>query len=100
MSEENISLESLKNPEKSVSFEVEEVHEIEETHLEYKKRLNKKVSDFTDEEKAHYNKLQIQLITMITEPYILKHLVFQQLLNLNVIQLLIQIIKKKLGKCL
>jgi len=57
MSEENISLESLKNPEKSVSFEVEEVHEIEETHLEYKKRLNKKVSDFTDEEKAHYNKL-------------------------------------------
>jgi len=57
MSEENISLESLKNPEKSVSFEVEEVNEIEETHLEYKKRLNKKVSDFTDEEKAHYNKL-------------------------------------------
>ena len=57
MSEENISLESLKNPEKSVHFEVEEVHEIEETHLEYKKRLNKKVSDFTDEEKAHYNKL-------------------------------------------
>ena len=57
MSEENITLESLKNPEKSVSFEVEEVHEVEETHLEYKKRLNKKVSDFTDEEKAHYNKL-------------------------------------------
>lgn len=57
MSEENITLDSLKNPEKSVSFEVEEVQEVEETHLEYKKRLNKKVSDFTDEEKAHYNKL-------------------------------------------
>ena len=57
MSEENITLESLKNPEKSVHFEVEEVQEVEETHLEYKKRLNKKVSDFTDEEKAHYNKL-------------------------------------------
>jgi len=57
MSEENISLESLKNPEKSVHFEVEEVEEVEETHLEYKKRLNKKVSEFSDEEKAHYNKL-------------------------------------------
>jgi hypothetical protein len=57
MSEENISLESLKNPEKSVHFEVEEVHEDEETHLEYKKRLNKKVSEFSDEEKQHYNKL-------------------------------------------
>jgi len=58
MSEENITLESLKNPEnKSISYEVENVHESEETHLEYKKRLNKKVSDFTDEEKTHYNKL-------------------------------------------
>ena len=59
MSEE-ISLESLKNPEnieeKSVSFEINDEN-IEETHLEYKKRLNKKVSEFTDEEKAHYNKL-------------------------------------------
>ena len=60
MSEE-ISLESLKNPEnteeKSVSFQIDELHEVEETHLEYKKRLNKKVSEFSDEEKAHYNKL-------------------------------------------
>ena len=56
MSEEIITLDSLKNTEnieKSVSFEVEE----EETHLEYKKRLNKKVSEFTDEEKSTYNKL-------------------------------------------
>jgi len=57
MSEENITLESLKNPEKTVHFEVEEINEDEETHLEYKKRLNKKVSEFTDEEKTHYNKL-------------------------------------------
>ena len=59
MSEE-ISLESLKNPEntedKSVTFEIND-EIIEETHLEYKKRLNKKVSEFSDEEKAHYNKL-------------------------------------------
>ena len=56
MSEEIITLDSLKNTEnieKSVSFEVEE----EETHLDYKKRLNKKVSEFTDEEKSTYNKL-------------------------------------------
>jgi len=56
--EEIISLDSLKNPEnindKKVSFEIEET---EETHLEYKKRLNKKVSEFTDDEKSHYNKL-------------------------------------------
>ena len=56
--EEIISLDSLKNPEnindKKVSFEIEET---EETHLDYKKRLNKKVSEFTDEEKSHYNKL-------------------------------------------
>ncbi len=59
MSEE-ISLESLKNPEntedKSVSFEIND-EIIDETHLDYKKRLNKKVSEFSDEEKAHYNKL-------------------------------------------
>tara|TARA_E500000318_G_C3531810_1_gene200870 strand:+ start:435 stop:1142 length:708 start_codon:yes stop_codon:yes gene_type:complete len=59
MSEE-ISLESLKNPEnleeKCVTFEIND-EIIEETHLEYKKRLNKKVSEFSDEEKAHYNKL-------------------------------------------
>jgi len=57
MSEENITLDSLKNPEKTVHFEVEEINEDEETHLEYKKRLNKKVSEFSDEEKQHYNKL-------------------------------------------
>jgi len=61
MSEE-ITLDSLKNPEnleeKTVSFEInDEIIPEEETHLEYKKRLNKKVSEFTDEEKSHYNKL-------------------------------------------
>ena len=58
MSDEIITLDSLKNTdniEKSVSFEVEE--DKEETHLDYKKRLNKKVSEFTDEEKSTYNKL-------------------------------------------
>ena len=57
MSEEIITLDSLKNTEnieKNVSFEVEEEAE---THLEYKKRLNKRVSEFTDEEKSTYNKL-------------------------------------------
>ena len=53
--EEIITLDSLKNTEKNVSFAVEE--EVEETHLDYKKRLNKKVSEFTEEEKSHYNKL-------------------------------------------
>jgi hypothetical protein len=61
MSEENITLESLKNPDnKSVSFNVEdnvEISEDEMTHLDYKKKLNKKVSEFTDEEKSIYNKL-------------------------------------------
>jgi len=57
MSEE-ITLDSLKNPEnleeKTVSFEInDEIIPEEETHLEYKKRLNKKVSEFTDEEKSH-----------------------------------------------
>ena len=62
MSEE-ISLDSLKNPdnineEKNVHFDItEEIIPEEETHLEYKKRLNKKVSEFSDEEKSHYNKL-------------------------------------------
>jgi len=59
MSEE-ITLDSLKNPDnqKNVSFDIDEnIIPQEETHLEYKKRLNKKVSEFTDEEKAHYNKL-------------------------------------------
>jgi len=56
--EEIITLDSLKNTEKNVSFAVEEeVNEAEETHLDYKKRLNKKVSEFTEEEKSHYNKL-------------------------------------------
>ena len=53
--EEIITLDSLKNTEKNVSFAVEE--EVEETHLDYKKRLNKKVSEFSEEEKSHYNKL-------------------------------------------
>jgi len=52
--EEIITLDSLKNTEKNVSFDVEEeVNEEEETHLQYKKRLNKKVSEFTDKEKSH-----------------------------------------------
>lgn len=56
--EEIITLESLKNPENTnnnLSLEIND--EDNETHLEYKKRLNKKVSEFTDDEKAHYNKL-------------------------------------------
>tara|TARA_R110002012_G_scaffold10277_3_gene47401 strand:- start:2980 stop:3690 length:711 start_codon:yes stop_codon:yes gene_type:complete len=59
MSEE-ITLESLKNPdnlqEKSISHEINDDN-VEETHLEYKKRLNKKVSEFSDEEKKIYNNL-------------------------------------------
>ncbi len=57
--EEIITLDSLKNTDKNVSFDVQDdtVLNEEETHLEYKKRLNKKVSEFTDEEKSHYNKL-------------------------------------------
>jgi len=49
------TIEELKNP--NAVENNNEMHEIEETHLDYKKRLNKKVSEFTDEEKAHYNKL-------------------------------------------
>jgi len=60
MSEE-ISLDSLKNPdnldpERNVHFDItEEIIPEHETHLEYKKRLNKKVSEFSDEEKSRYN---------------------------------------------
>jgi len=42
------TIEELKNPnavENNISTDPEE------THLDYKKRLNKKVSEFTDEEK-------------------------------------------------
>ncbi len=48
------TIQDLKNPnaiENNISTD------IEETHLDYKKRLNKKVSEFTEEEKQHYNKL-------------------------------------------
>ena len=59
--EEIISLDSLKNPESqngTIFADIQDAsHEEEETHLEYKKKLNKKVSDFTDEEKTKYNKL-------------------------------------------
>jgi len=56
--EEIISLDSLKNPEsQNINADIQDAPEEEETHLEYKKKLNKKVSDFTDEEKTKYNKL-------------------------------------------
>lgn len=51
----DISLDDLKNPE-NTNLNIN-IQDEEETHLEYKKRLNKKVSEFTEEEKAHYNKL-------------------------------------------
>lgn len=54
MSEE-ISIEDLKNPE-NMNLNMN-IQEEEENHLDYKRRLNKKVSEFTEEEKAHYNKL-------------------------------------------
>jgi len=60
MSEEIITLDSLKNPDNNnISLEIEECGalEKEETHLDYKKKLNKKVSEFTEEEKKHYNLL-------------------------------------------
>lgn len=66
MSEENedFTLESLKNPEnvkKNISFEFhEEDNDIIENHLDYKKSLNKKVSEFSEEEKKIYNKLAQQ----------------------------------------
>jgi len=54
------TLDSLKNPN-NLSLEVEDVPPVEEkpveTHLEYKKRLNKKVSEFTEDEKKEYNRL-------------------------------------------
>ncbi len=54
------TLDSLKNPN-NISLEVEDVIDTPrppvETHLEYKKRLNKKVSEFTEEEKKEYNRL-------------------------------------------
>jgi len=51
---EEISIEDLKNPENiNLNMNIQD----EETHLDYKKKLNKKVSEFTDDEKAHYNKL-------------------------------------------
>jgi len=55
MSEEEITLDSLKNPENiKLELSIEEIQdEKEESHLEYKKRLNKKVSDVKIEEKAH-----------------------------------------------
>jgi len=52
------TIEELKNPnavENNISTDPST--DPEETHLDYKKRLNKKVSEFTDEEKSHYNKL-------------------------------------------
>ncbi len=57
---EDLSLESLKNPDNmnNISLGIDDCEEEqEETHLEYKKKLNKKVSEFTDEEKQKYNKL-------------------------------------------
>jgi len=60
MSEEIITLDSLKNPDSNnISLEIEECGalEKEETNLDYKKKLNKKVSEFTEEEKKHYNLL-------------------------------------------
>jgi len=52
------TLDSLKNPN-NISLEVEDVIDTPpvETHLEYKKRLNKKVSEFTEDEKKEYNRL-------------------------------------------
>ena len=55
---EDFSLDSLKNQEnvkKNIEFELLENND--ETHLDYKKKLNKKVSDFSEEEKKIYNKL-------------------------------------------
>ena len=58
---EEITLDSLKNESNNNNIELvlenNNDEEIKETHLEYKKRLNKKVSEFTEEEKSEYNKL-------------------------------------------
>lgn len=55
--EQIITLDELKNPEatETISAEITDVEP--ESHLDYKKRLNKKVSEFTEEEKQMYNKL-------------------------------------------
>ena len=55
--EQIITLDELKNPEATemISAEITDVEP--ENHLDYKKRLNKKVSEFTEEEKQKYNKL-------------------------------------------
>ena len=50
------TLEDLKNPEASEII-TGEITDVEENHLDYKKKLNKKVSEFTEEEKQKYNKL-------------------------------------------
>lgn len=49
------TLEDLQNPENVEK--VEEVKETEMTASEYKKSLNKKVSEMTEEERSHYNAL-------------------------------------------
>ena len=58
---EEITLDSLKNESNNNNIELvlenNNDEEIKETHLEYKKRLNKRVSEFTEEEKSEYNKL-------------------------------------------
>jgi len=51
------TIEELKNPNAVNNNVDNRADEDEESHLDYKKKLNKKVSEFTEEEKAHYNKL-------------------------------------------
>ncbi len=51
------TLEDLKNPQASQDISAEITDVEEENHLQYKKKLNKKVSEFTEEEKQIYNKL-------------------------------------------
>jgi len=51
------TIEELKNPNAVNNNVDNRTDEDEESHLDYKKKLNKKVSEFTEEEKAHYNKL-------------------------------------------
>jgi len=57
----DISIDDLKNNESQNNNKVEAIiSDIEdnlETASEYKKRLNKKISDMTDEEKKKYNAL-------------------------------------------
>ena len=50
------TLEDLKNPDASPDISAE-ITDVEENHLDYKKKLNKKVSEYTEEEKQKYNKL-------------------------------------------